>query len=270
MILVVLIIIFAAGFLYLSFPAKAGKGREIFTGHPFAHRGLYDNDAGIPENSLPAFRRAVEHGFGCELDVQLTKDEKLVVFHDDNLKRMCGDSRLLRDVTFEELETMRLIGTDERIPTFDEVLSVVGGKIPLIVELKSERPNLELNTKNCEITYETLSRYNGDYCIESFDPSIVQWFRLHAPGIIRGQLATGTAGYGKMKKGQAFALSHLLMNFYGRPHFIAYDIDFPQPLSLKICLLLGAFRASWTCRKKEEHGQRIKAGEAVIFEHYIP
>ena len=267
---VILIILLLAALLYLIFPSKPKKGAEIFAGHPFAHRGLYDNDAGIPENSIPAFKRAVEHGFGCELDVQLTKDEKLVVFHDDDLKRMCGDPRMLREVTFEELETMRLIGTDEKIPTFDEVLKTVGGKIPLIVELKSERPDWDLNKRNCELTHKALCGYRGKYCIESFDPTIVRWFKENAPEIIRGQLATGMNGYGKMKRWQAFVLSRLFMNSFGRPNFIAYDIEYPEPLNLKLCLLLGAFRASWTYRKKSEHADRIKNREAVIFEHYIP
>ena len=271
MILIIIAAVIAAVCLYLTAPKKAEKGEEIFTGRAFAHRGLYDNEAGIPENSAASFRRAVENGFGCELDVQLTKDEKLVVFHDDTLDRACGVSGLVREKSFEEIRSLRLFGTDEIIPTFEEVLGIVDGKIPLIVELKSELPDKALNVRNCEITCGMLSAYKGQYCIESFDPTIVGWFRKNAPDIIRGQLSMAPDKYPKSYSiWLKLLLGYLGMNFLGRPNFIAYDVESAQPVTLKMCKALGAFHASWTCREPEKHEMRIKDGQAVIFEKYIP
>ena len=101
-----------------------------------AHRGLFDNNAEAPENSLAAFRNAVEHGFGMELDVQLTKDEKLVVFHDFDLKRMCGVHKKLTELTYAELEQYFLKNSTEKIPLFSDVLELINGKVPLVVEIK--------------------------------------------------------------------------------------------------------------------------------------
>ncbi|MGI5888700.1 MAG: glycerophosphodiester phosphodiesterase family protein [Oscillospiraceae bacterium] len=265
------VLIIMALLLYLWMPRNAGKdAKKNFAGHSFAHRGLYDNEAGIPENSLKAFHRAMEAGFGCELDVQLTSDEHLVVFHDDNLKRACGVDRLVRETSFEEISKLGLFGTDERIPTFDEVLAEVDGKEPLIVELKSERPDKRLNTRNCEETLKRLRNYKGTFCIESFDPTIVGWFRKNAPDIVRGQLSMRPKRYVGMNRFEGFLLGDLLLNCIGRPDFIAYDISMGVPFCLKLCRKLGAFYASWTCREPSEHEARLADGQAVIFEKYVP
>ena len=133
-----------------------------------AHRGLFDNDNGIPENSLPAFVRAYEHGFGIEPDVQMSKDGALVVFHDDDLKRMTGIDGKLVDYTLEELRSFRLIGTDCVIPTFEEFLAAANG-VNLVVEIKTHDNIGEVEQK----TYDMLKTYKGRYCVESFNPFII-------------------------------------------------------------------------------------------------
>lgn len=102
----------------------------------YAHRGFHDKPV-IPENSLPAFRRAIEHGFGAELDVHLLKDGTLAVFHDSDLRRCANVDGQIEDLTLEELKQLRLEGTDEQIPTFDEVLALFESATPLIIELKT-------------------------------------------------------------------------------------------------------------------------------------
>jgi glycerophosphoryl diester phosphodiesterase len=233
-----------------------------FKGRNFAHRGLYTEDGIIPENSLEAFRRAVSAGYGIELDVQLSSDSRVMVFHDDDLDRMCGVSGKIWDRSYDELRELRLNGTESYIPTLHEVLEVVAGKVPLIVELKNGPKNTELCKKTCAI----LTQYRGDFCIESFNPMIVGWFRMNAPEILRGQLATSVEEYGtKTAKPVAFALSNGLTNIIARPHFIAYSLG-ERPVGIKLSELMGAMKVGWT-----SHGEENEKGrDAVIFEFYRP
>ena len=254
----------AAAGLYLILPGRAGeKKRAPFEKRYFAHRGLFLKDQSVPENSLPAFARAVEAGYGIELDVQLTKDGEVVVFHDDDLKRGCGVEKDLKELTLAELKELRLFGTEEKIPLFSEVLDLVAGKVPLIVELKSAGP------KNIELAQKTtllLQGYDGIYCVESFDPRIVRWYRKFAPWILRGQLAGSVASYGEgVSRAGAVILSNCLTNFAGRPEFISYEVA-KKPFAVRAAELLGAMRVCWT-----SHDIRDTEGnDTVIFEHYLP
>ena len=204
--------------------------RSIFRGVNYAHRGLHSRDRRIPENSLPAFRRAAREGYGIELDVRLSKDGKVVVFHDDTLDRVCGVPARVDELTWEELRALRLYGTDERIPLFSEVLRSIHGAAALIVELKNGPRNREL----CEKTKAILEEYRGNVCIESFNPLIVAWFRFHAPQLVRGQLATAFRDYHSdgVKTAAAFVLHNTLLNFLSRPQFIAYRIG-RRPLPVR-------------------------------------
>ena len=142
------IIILLAIYLVLVAPRMIGKPDvSVLRGVHYAHRGLHDNQTDAPENSLKAFQLAVEAGYGIEMDVQLSKDEVPVVFHDETLKRMCGTEGKVWEYTLEELQKMKLADSDETIPTFQEVLELVGGKVPLIVEYKLDVPSTEV----CEI-----------------------------------------------------------------------------------------------------------------------
>ncbi|MBO4888886.1 MAG: glycerophosphodiester phosphodiesterase [Firmicutes bacterium] len=227
-----------------------------------AHRGLHDMEKGIPENSIAAFNAACEAGYGSELDVQLTKDGQVVVFHDDDLKRICGVDARVDSKTLEELEELRLLGTEQGIPLFAEVLAAVDSRTPLIVELKSGPNNEEL----CEKTYQILAGYEGEYCIESFDPRIVRWFRINAPEIVRGQLACPPEHYGKdANPYTSFLMGNCLMNFLSRPHFIAYEVT-DLPITVKAAIQLGAKHVCWTSKSEANE----EGCDTVIFEHYLP
>lgn len=174
-------------FLFLLAPRpRREEGIAPLLGWDYAHRGLFDNESGPPENSLPAFARAVEGGYGIELDVQLSRDGKLVVFHDDDLARMCSAEGRVDSYSYEELREMPLLGSGERIPLFTEVLELVAGRVPLIVELKMSPVN---NYPVCEAANRILSGYRGAYCVESFSPLAVRWYRKHRPDVVRGQLS---------------------------------------------------------------------------------
>ena len=249
--------------LWLLMPGRASAAKRApFTGVNFAHRGLHSRDRSIPENSLEAFRLAAEAGYGMELDVQLSKDGKVVVFHDDDLLRVCGMEGKVCERTFGELSELRLCGTEQRIPLFSDVLSVIDGRGPLIVELKPGKSNREL----CEKTNAILSGYSGEVCIESFDPNIVKWFRLHARKLLRGQLAMPAGEYaGNLHPALRFALSRCFLNFLGRPQFIAYETG-RLPLAVQLCHKLGAMNVCWTSHEPSNENGR----DGVIFEYYRP
>jgi len=265
-VIIVLIVVAAVAIILppvILAPGHVGKKGDAFRGRNIAHRGLFTPDQSIPENSLPAFARAADAGYGVELDVQLSRDGRVVVFHDDTLARICGDERRVDEVDFDELETLRLCNTDERIPLFSEVLDVIGGRVPIIVELKNGHCNAEL----CEKTLEYLKNYNGETCIESFNPMIVAWFSRHAPKIFRGQLAQPPRFYAEagMNKATGFILGNLLFNVIARPHFISYRIG-KKPAAVRFCEALGAVKVAWTA-----HDDSAEADfDVVIFEHYEP
>ncbi len=249
--------------LFLIAPGAATKRqRAPFVGVNFAHRGLHSRDRSVPENSLPAFELASKAGYGMELDVQLSKDGQVVVFHDDTLDRVCGVHGRVDAFDYSELRKMKLCGTEEHIPLFTEVLAVIRGRGPLIVELKNGPRNREL----CEKTYAILSDYRGDVCIESFNPLIVAWFRLHARDLVRGQLAQPMRYYkGETSAPMGFLLSHGLTNFFCRPQFIAYRIGY-RPPTIRLASALGAMRFGWTSHEPRNE----KGRDGVIFEFYKP
>ena len=196
-----------------------------------------------------------------ELDVQLSKDGQVVVFHDDTLERVCGVNARVDELSYEELKKLRLCGTEHTIPLFSEVLNTIRGRGPLIVELKNGKRNREL----CEKTYKLLSDYRGEVCIESFNPMIVAWFRRHAKDLVRGQLAMPAGYYDGIKKPLAFLMSRGFTNILCRPQFIAYRIG-KKPLTVRLAEKMGAMKVAWTSHEPKNE----KGNDAVIFEFYKP
>lgn len=256
-------IIFASVLLYVFFLARP-KGRksgvEVFL-TDYAHRGLHNKD--IPENSLLAFENAVSSGHGIELDVQLSKDGVVMVFHDYTLSRMTGCDKKLSDLEYSELSSLRLKGSDEVIPTFSQVLSLVDGKVPLLVELKGE----SLDSSLCEKVSILLKDYKGKYCIESFNPILIKKMKSFLPDAFYGQLYTNVCREKKKYSFLNMALSVMALNFLSRPDFIAYNqVDresFPVKLTTKF---YKAYRFVWTARTKEEYKTAKDLGENPIFE----
>ena len=259
-----IIAVWLCAWLFLVFPCKPEKQtRAPFQNSLLAHRGLYGADQNPPENTLPAFAAAAEAGYGIELDVQLTRDGEVVVFHDDYLNRACGTETRVDAYTLAELRGMPLFGSGETMPLFSQVLAEVNGRVPLLVELKTGPRNAEL----CEKTLALLKDYGGDYCIESFDPRIIAWFRRHAPEILRGQLSQQYCEYRGFGFGRAksFLLSRCLLNCIARPGFIAYRTG-KRPVSVNLALQLGAMHFAWTVREQKY----ISGCDAAIFEHFTP
>ena len=260
--------ILAVLYLLMIMPRMVGKADSVsFKKVLYAHRGLHDNASEAPENSLAAFEKAVAGGYGIELDIQLTKDHIPVVFHDYTLKRICGAEGKVADYTYEELQQFRLCGSGEKIPRFSEVLELVAGKVPLIVELKI----VYRDTSLCPEADKLLSGYNGLYCIESFNPLGVLWYRRNRPQILRGQLSDAFLKSRKYKGMLYFALENLLFNFLTRPDFVAYNHKNASKLSRRICRSFYHNTAvAWTIRSEEELENARKHFDMYIFESFMP
>ena len=260
----ILLVVFLA-LAYLTHPSLRYAKCQRWRSERFAHRGLHDIKKGLVENTLPAFAAARDAGFGMELDIRFSKDMQVVVFHDDDLLRLAGDARRVRQLTLEALKAIPLAGIDDaRIPTLREVLDAVDGKTPLLIELKSGPDNARL----CQALMDILRDYKGEYLVESFNPLIVAWFRFHAPQVVRGQLVGPLQIYRPAGNGiAAFCMAGLLTNFVSRPDFVAYDANAPRFFSPHFQRFM--FRtpmAAWTVRDPALASLIQKRGEISIFE----
>ena len=228
----------------------------------YAHRGLHSES--LPENSIGAFEAATEKGIGIELDIQLSKDGIPMVFHDDNLSRVCGIDAPLSKFTADELCQMKLLDTEYTIPTFAETLSVINGRVPILVEFKPG--NMELCRRGCDM----LDNYNGKFCVESFDSILLGMIRRYRPEFSRGQLV------GNMFKSRnpknpilKFLLTFAMLNFISRPDFIAADKALKHNLSIGICRRIAKAPVFvWTVKSNGEHEFYSKKGYTSIFDNY--
>lgn len=256
----------ASIYLFLIMPRVRDRAdMEMFMTN-YAHRGLWN--PAVPENSLRAFSWAAQAGYGIELDVQLSRDKQIMVFHDKDLRRMCGVEKNLSDMSCRELKALALKGTDQTIPTLAEVLYHIDGKVPLLIEIKSNGKDTEI----CARVAAMLDKYQGAFCVESFDPRAVAWFKKYRPRYARGQLVT------KMKKCDStketfasFCLSRLMGNVLSRPDFVAVDGRIQKSLMIQACHKL--FKAPifvWTVRTQRDMDRCIDEGYNFIFEKIRP
>lgn len=252
-------------------PRRGQAGWEALSGVRYAHRGLHDLSRGRPENSMAAFRAAVEAGFGAELDVHLMAGGALAVVHDSSLRRVCGRDAAIEDLTAEELENYPLQGTAERIPLLEDVLALFEGKTPLVIELKAERGNAAALT---DAVMSALDGWQGTYCIESFHPAVLLRLKRAYPDVIRGQLSQnflrGSEVGGLPWLGRA-ALTHLLTTVFTKPDFIAYNHQGRACVSLRLMKrLYGVHEVGWTIRDREAMERLEREGVPVIFEGFVP
>ena len=265
----IILIILLAVLAFLTHPSLNFHKARRWRGQQFAHRGLHDLDRGIVENTLPAFEAARDAGYGMELDIQFSKDMQVVVFHDNDLLRLCGDSRKVCQLTLAELRALPLAGReDARIPTLREVLDLVNGRAPLLIELKSGPRNAQL----CQALVEHLKGYRGAYVVESFNPLIVGWFRRHAPEVVRGQLVCPMHNYiAKASRVSALFMSGLMLNCIGRPDFVAYDANAPRFFAPHLQrFLYRTPMAAWTVRDDRLEQVVQSRREMSIFERIRP
>lgn len=254
----------AAAYFCLIFPRVFHRpGLNFLLGRHYAHRGLFNNKTEAPENSISAFCKAAEAGYGIEMDVQLSKDNVPVVFHDASLKRMCGVDGNVWEYTLEELKQMHLAGSSATIPTFEEALAAIDRRVPIIVEYKLDIAQ----TKVCELSNELLNRYGGPYCIECFHPLALIWYRKNRPDVVRGQLGQSYWKEKQFRNRPRFLLLSLLVsNIATRPDFIAFRHQDAANLSRRLCRLFGALSVAWTIKSQKEYEKVRDSFDLFIFD----
>ncbi len=271
MIFGIIIVVLAILFLLYLLSTTGRKGHPGFRtieGWSYAHRGLHDDI--LPENSMAAFKAALENGYGIELDIHLLKDGNLAVIHDSRLKRTTGAEGEIEDLTTEQLTDYRLEETGETIPEFRQVLELFDGKAPMIIELKAAGGN---HDRLCQAACAMLEGYEGPYCMESFDPRCVFWLKKNRPDIIRGQLtedyfATGESRLNWLLK---FALKHQMLNFLTRPDFVAYRFADRKTIGNTFARKFWGIRGvTWTLKNREDYDTAVSEGWLPIFEGFRP
>jgi len=266
--LILLILIWLA--LWILTRCRNGHGKwAVLRQYRYAHRGLHDKPT-VPENSMAAFRKAVEHGYGAELDVHLMKDGNLAVIHDSSLMRTAGAEVCIEDLEKADLDRFVLEQSQETIPLLEEVLTLFAGRTPLIVELKAERGN---GAALSEAVAKVLDAYEGDYCIESFDPRVVSWFRKNRPAVCRGQLAENFLVHkdNHLRTPLRIILTTLLANVAAMPDFVAYRFSDRRTAGLRLCRFLWKPQMIyWTLRSAEELAEAEREGALCIFENFRP
>lgn len=233
-----------------------------------AHRGLFDNSSEAPENTAAAFKKAIRGGFGIEMDVQMTADGRLVVFHDWDMKRMAGVNLRITSHTYEELKVHPLGVSDERIPLFSDVLKLVNGAVPLVIEIKVGFDY----KKTTQAVAEMLADYHGVYCIECFNPLALAWYRRNRPQVIRGLLSMDfKKDPMKMPGIVRFILTNLMLNFCAKPDFISYNHEDQKKRGFRLCRkLFGVKTAAWTIKSEQDLYRARRRFDMFIFDSFLP
>jgi glycerophosphoryl diester phosphodiesterase len=237
---------------------------------PIAHRGLHDAVGGVPENSLAAFDSAAVQGYPVELDVQLSKDGQIVVLHDPNLARMTGVDAAVKDTDYEVISKLRLAESDQHIPTLTEVLEIVNGRVPVMIEIKSTGSVGILE----QSVLAALSDYQHETAIVSFNPMSLRYFRKNGPELPRGQISglflKADLGDVNLNLATRFALQYLLLNGFSRPHFISYQLDGASTFPVMLRRKAGMSIVTWPVKSAEEQDRAERYADNIIFENFTP
>jgi glycerophosphoryl diester phosphodiesterase len=238
---------------------------------PFAHRGLHDHTKGIVENTGSAFQAAIDAGYAIETDVRASGDGEIMVFHDATLERLTEGSGAVAELGATALKKTRFRGTSDKMFTLGDLLELISGRVPLLIEIKSGwsgQGPLEQRIA------EYLASCQGHAAVMSFDPRSVAAFAAAAPGTPRGLVAgrfDAPLHWAGLTTWQRFKLRHLLSAFIARPQFIAYDIRaLPALAPVATRTLFGWPLLTWTVRSKAERRTARKWADAMIFEGFRP
>ncbi len=242
---------------------------EWLTARPVAHRGLHGN--GIVENSLSAASAAIAANYAIEVDLQLSKDGEVVVFHDRTLDRLTAEKGEVAARTAAELNAIKLKDTQDTIPSLAQLLALVAGRVPLVLELKSPWNG---DTTLARKVADMLARYAGPAAVMSFDPDLVAALRKYAPELPRGIVAERWYKHPEWKfmtSWQKHYLGLLLHLPRTRPHFVAYaQFDLPAIAPRITRKVFGMPLLSWTVRVERERERVLQWADQLIFEHIRP
>ncbi len=238
---------------------------------PIAHRGLHDLASGRPENTLAAIAAAADAGYAIEIDVRLSGDGVVMVFHDPVLDRLCGRSGVVRQMPAQELEKLPVLGTGERVPRLAAALDIVDGRVPLIIEVKHEAPS---DGRMERALVATLEPYRGPVAAMSFAPDCLVHLRRLAPGLARGivsELYGNAAHWPFLTPGELFSRRNLLHLARTAPHFVSYkvaELRRAKPLLTRRVPSLPLI--CWTVRTRHDIATARHAGAQITFEGLRP
>lgn len=224
-----------------------------------AHRGLHDNQTTY-ENTLESFKLAIKKGYIIELDIRLTKDNQIIVFHDNNTKRITKQNKLVEKSTYQELNNQNIL----HIPLLSEVLKLVNGKVPLLIEIKPTEKTGKLETQLMEI----LSKYKGEYAIQSFSPKVLYYFKRNYPNILRGQLSCKYNNK-KISSTKKIILSNMLLNTITKPHFISYKYNELSPSQINKYKKKHIRVIGWTITNEREFNHYKQYYDNLICEKIL-
>ncbi len=231
-----------------------------------AHRGLHSEDKTTPENSLAAYQKAIDHNYGIEMDINVMKDGTVVAFHDITLNRLCGIDGNLSNLNYDDVTELRLLATNQHIPTLQEVLDLVDGRVPLLIELKPHGDSVLLCTNFMKI----MGNYNGVYGIHSFNPGIVRWFKKNHPEVIRGQITEYFRNDTKMKRLTKYLMKSMFFNRFNKPDFVNYGLyDLPNKYCDK-AYKKGLCIIAYASRNQKDFDMVKKHYDNSVFEFFIP
>lgn len=264
--IILLILVLIGGCLFLMIQTDHSKNSVLKT-YPkvFNHRGMYDNLT-VAENSLNAFKKSCDYGYGIECDLQFSKDKTVMVFHDDTLARMGNSSKRINEIDTKELTKLKLLNTEDTIPSLKQVLELVKGKVPLYLEIKDFSMNYQ---QLVDAIMEDLETYEGEYILCSFNPILLHYIKLKYPQVTRGIISQDYSQDTWVPWYQRVLLHHLLLNFYCRPHLISYGYA-DACLALKICKLAGCFSAGWAIGSQAKYNRYRARYDVTVIEHFIP
>ncbi|MEM6990361.1 MAG: glycerophosphodiester phosphodiesterase family protein [Myxococcota bacterium] len=229
---------------------------------PIAHRGLHD--ATKPENTRAAFDAAVAAGYAIELDVHASRDGVVVVFHDATLDRLTEHTGRVRDYEWSTLRTMRIAGTDETIPSLREIMTRVAGRVPVVVEIKNEGDPGRLERQVAADLTGTRK-----FCVQSFNPMSLAWFRRNAPEVPRGLLSTDFVEE-SLPRYKKLLLRNLLLAPLVAPSYVGYDLRCLPFWAPTLSRHLGLPLLAWTVRSEADLLRARCLADNVIFEGVRP
>ncbi len=262
--ILIALVALAALYIFLLRPRTEHKTSVEPLKVDYAHRGLHGDFA--VENTMQAFRAADREGYGIELDVRLSSDNKVVVFHDDTLMRLCDRPERVDSKTASELSWVDIKGTYEKIPLFEDVLAAIDPSTPLCIELKGS------DTRLCVELSKLLDNYDGYYSVKSFNPMLISWYRKNRPRVVRGVLVSNFLAKGH--KGNIFTrfiATTMVLNCIAKPDYISYDCKHPKLLPLVICKkLYNVLTFTWTVNTPEKYGEAKARGDIAVFEGFEP
>jgi glycerophosphoryl diester phosphodiesterase len=245
---------------YVQFPHKEGKDLSWMKGY-CAHRGLHNKEMGVEENSPTAFQLAIDAGLNIEMDIRITKDEQLIVFHDGDGRRMLSIDENIEHLTLEEIQSATIGNSTDRVLTLDEFLDMVSGNVGLIIEIKATSKN----DRVCQLCAETLDGYSGNFSICSFRPEIVRWFAKNRKHFIRGQLIENILTDKRYSWTVRILQTFNGFAFFAKPNFLS--VEYRHARFFTWIRMFGGILSIWTIRDQKSMDKYRQKADAIIFEN---